>query len=108
MFAGRLENLTPPHNPLDVLAQQTVAAAAMDALQVDEWYSRVRRAAPWKDLPRRVFDATLDMLSGAILWRFFCFSPQTGLEQETDIDRPTWRSIVGGYQRRHHSGSWHV
>lgn len=55
MFAGRLENLTPPHNPLDVLAQQTVAAAAMDALQVDEWYSRVRRAAPWKDLPRRVF-----------------------------------------------------
>ena len=64
MFAGRLENLTPPHNPLDVLAQQTVAAAAMEALQVDEWYSRVRRAAPWKDLPRRVFDATLDMLSG--------------------------------------------
>ncbi|MGQ7789819.1 hypothetical protein ACULNC_12940 [Shigella flexneri] len=39
MFAGRLENLTPPHNPLDVLAQQTVAAAAMDALQVSEWYS---------------------------------------------------------------------
>ncbi len=36
MFAGRLENLTPPHNPLDVLAQHTVAAAAMDALQVDE------------------------------------------------------------------------
>lgn len=64
MFAGRLENLTPPHNPLDVLAQQTVAAASMDALQADEWYSRVRRAAPWKDLPRRVFDATLDMLSG--------------------------------------------
>lgn len=110
MFAGRLENLTPPHNPLDVLAQQTVAAAAMDALQVDEWYSRVRRAAPWKDLPRRVFDATLDMLSGRYpSGDFSAFRPKLVWNRETgDIDRPTWRSIVGGYQRRHHSGSWHV
>lgn len=109
MFAGRLENLTPPHNPLDVLAQQTVAAAAMDALQVDEWYSRVRRAAPWKDLPRRVLTPRWICFPGAIPLAIFCFSPQTGLEQgDRDIDRPTRRSIVGGYQRRHHSGSWHV
>jgi ATP-dependent Lhr-like helicase len=26
MLAGKLETLTPPRNPLDVLAQQTVAA----------------------------------------------------------------------------------
>ncbi|XPE68953.1 hypothetical protein ACNKHP_00350 [Shigella boydii] len=85
MFAGRLENLTPPHNPLDVLAQQTVAAAAMDASQVDEWYSRVRRAAPWKDLPRRLHDATLDMLSGRYPSGDFSAFRQTGLTGETGI-----------------------
>lgn len=86
MFAGRLENLTPPHNPLDVLAQQTVAAAAMDALQVDEWYSRVRRAAPWKDLPGRVFDATLDMLSGRYpSGDFSAFRPKLVWNRETGI-----------------------
>ncbi|HBA6994959.1 TPA: ATP-dependent helicase [Escherichia coli] len=86
MFAGRLENLTPPHNPLDVLAQHTVAAAAMDALQVDEWYSRVRRAAPWKDLPRRVFDATLDMLSGRYpSGDFSAFRPKLVWNRETGI-----------------------
>lgn len=80
------ENLTPPHNPLDVLAQQTVAAAAMDALQADEWYSRVRRAAPWKDLPRRVFDATLDMLSGRYpSGDFSAFRPKLVWNRETGI-----------------------
>jgi ATP-dependent Lhr-like helicase len=64
MLAGKLETLTPPRNPLDVLAQQTVAAVAMDALNVDDWYATVCRAAPWKALPRDVFDATLDMLAG--------------------------------------------
>lgn len=64
MYAGHLEALTPPRNPLDILAQHTVAAASMDALNVDAWYNLVRRAAPWKDLPRSAFDATLDMLAG--------------------------------------------
>lgn len=64
MLAGKLESLTPPRNPLDVLAQQTVAAVSMEALNVDDWYATVCRAAPWKALPREVFDATLDMLSG--------------------------------------------
>jgi len=64
MLAGRIEAVDPPQNPLDVLAQQTVAAAAMDTLQVDAWYARVRRAAPYRTLPRSAFDATLDMLAG--------------------------------------------
>ena len=110
MFAGRLENLTPPHNPLDVLAQQTVASAAMDALQADEWYSRVRRAAPWKDLPRRVFDATLDMLSGRYpSCDFSAFRPKLVWNRETGILTADlaalscwWLPVV------HHSGSWHV
>ncbi|MFN4162404.1 MAG: DEAD/DEAH box helicase, partial [Stenotrophomonas sp.] len=64
MLAGRIEAVDPPRNPLDVLAQQTVAAAAMDTLDVDAWYAIVRRAAPYRTLPRSAFDATLDMLAG--------------------------------------------
>ena len=64
MLAGRIEAIDPPRNPLDVLAQQTVAAVAMDTLDVDAWFASVRRAAPYRDLPRSAFDATLDMLAG--------------------------------------------
>lgn len=64
MLAGRIEALDPPRNPLDVLAQQTVAAVAMDALDVEDWYACVRRAAPYRELPRSAFDAVLDMLAG--------------------------------------------
>lgn len=51
MYAGELETLTPPRNPLDILAQQTVATVSMDPVHVDDWYALVRRASPWKDLP---------------------------------------------------------
>ncbi|MFS2222587.1 ATP-dependent helicase [Pantoea sp. B65] len=64
MLSGQLEAIEPPRNPLDVLAQQTVAAVAMDALQVDSWFAMVRRADPFRTLPRSAFDATLDMLAG--------------------------------------------
>ncbi len=64
MLAGRIEAIDPPRNPLDVLAQQTVAAVAMDTLNVDEWFASVRRAEPYRELPRSAFDATLDMLAG--------------------------------------------
>ncbi|WP_241239375.1 ATP-dependent helicase [Xanthomonas sp. BRIP62409] len=64
MLAGRIEAIDPPRNPLDVLAQQTVAAVAMESVDVDDWYATVRRAAPFHTLPRSVFDAVLDMLAG--------------------------------------------
>ncbi|KAF1013408.1 MAG: ATP-dependent RNA helicase DbpA [Stenotrophomonas maltophilia] len=64
MLAGRIEAIDPPRNPLDVLAQQTVAAVAMDAFDVDDWFACVRRAAPYRQLPRSAFDAVLDMLAG--------------------------------------------
>jgi ATP-dependent Lhr-like helicase len=64
MRAGAIEQLAIPANPLDVLAQQTVAAAAMDDLDVDDWFDRVRRAAPFAGLPRSAYDATLDLLAG--------------------------------------------
>ncbi|PWB24392.1 ATP-dependent helicase [Stenotrophomonas sp. SPM] len=64
MLDGRIEALDPPRNPLDVLAQQTVAAVAMEPLDVEAWFARVRRAAPYRTLPRSAFDAVLDMLAG--------------------------------------------
>ena len=64
MLAGRIEALQMPRNPLDVLAQHTVAAAAMDTLDVEKWFETVRRAAPFSSLPRSAYESTLDMLSG--------------------------------------------
>lgn len=64
MVRGEIETMRVPQNPLDVLAQQTVAAAAMDDLGVEEWFDTVRRSAPFAGLPRSAFDATLDLVAG--------------------------------------------
>ncbi|GKU56002.1 ATP-dependent helicase, partial [Mycobacterium montefiorense] len=64
MLAGQIETMRMPANPLDILAQQTIAAAALEPLDADRWFETVRRAAPFATLPRSVFEATLDLLSG--------------------------------------------
>jgi ATP-dependent helicase Lhr and Lhr-like helicase len=64
MHEGKVESTRYPRNPLDVLAQQIVAMAGMDTWPVDELYAVIRRAAPYADLSRRIFDGVLDMLSG--------------------------------------------
>ncbi|CAN5379885.1 ATP-dependent helicase [soil metagenome] len=64
MKSGQIEAIAVPTNPLDVLAQQTVAATALEGIDVEEWFDTVRRSAPFATLPRSAFDATLDLLSG--------------------------------------------
>ena len=64
MLTGEIETMRVPANPLDILAQHTVAAAALDPLDVDRWFDTVRRSAPFATLPRSAFEATLDLLSG--------------------------------------------
>ena len=64
MYEGRIEQTALVKNALDVLAQQTVAAVAMDELAADDWFDTVRRAAPYSELPRRAFDSVLGMLAG--------------------------------------------
>ena len=64
MRHGLIEAQRVPANPLDVLAQQVVAAVAMDEWAVDDLYDLVRRSAPFAALPRGVFEAVLDMLAG--------------------------------------------
>ncbi len=64
MREGAIESTRIPTNPLDVLAQQVVAACALDAWNVDELYALVRRTASFTTLPRSAYDATLDLLAG--------------------------------------------
>jgi ATP-dependent Lhr-like helicase len=64
MLTGKIERLSIPANPLDILAQQTVAATALGSIDVEEWFATVRRSAPFASLPRSAFEATLDLLAG--------------------------------------------
>jgi ATP-dependent Lhr-like helicase len=64
MLDGKIERLSVPANPLDILAQQTVAATALGSIDVEEWFATVRRSAPFATLPRSAFEATLDLLAG--------------------------------------------
>ena len=70
MRTGLIEALSVPQNPLDILAQQTVAAVALpqpngqQGLAVEDWWETVRRSAPFATLPRSAFEATLDLLAG--------------------------------------------
>jgi ATP-dependent Lhr-like helicase len=64
MRTGLIEAISVPQNPLDILAQQTVAAVAVDTIDVEEWFETVRRSAPFATLPRSAYEATLDLLAG--------------------------------------------
>ncbi|HHX38342.1 MAG TPA: DEAD/DEAH box helicase, partial [Armatimonadetes bacterium] len=64
MLKGEVETTTTPRNALDVLAQQIVAMVSIETWHVDALYRLVRRAYPYRDLPRSVFDAVLEMLAG--------------------------------------------
>ncbi len=64
MYRGQVESVHYPRNPLDVLAQQVVAAVAMDEWTFDQLFTLVRSAAPYAALTRPIFESVLDMLSG--------------------------------------------
>lgn len=64
MHDGAVEATRYPRNPLDIVAQQIVAMAAMDDWNVEELFAAIRGAAPFAELSRTVFDGVLDMLSG--------------------------------------------
>ena len=64
MHEARIESCRYPRNPLDVLAQQVVAMVATDPWDVDDLFAAIRRAAPFADLSRSIYEGVLDMLSG--------------------------------------------
>jgi len=63
---GAMDALTIPSAPLDILAQQLVAACATDDWDVEELYAAVRRAYPYRDLAREDFDAVVTMLADGV------------------------------------------
>jgi ATP-dependent helicase Lhr and Lhr-like helicase len=66
---GELDRLHIPVAPLDVLAQQIVAEVASGEWKEDDLYRRLRRAHPYRDLPRPAFDAVVAMLADGFTTR---------------------------------------
>jgi ATP-dependent Lhr-like helicase len=60
---GELDQLTIPEQPLDILAQQIVAATAAEEWTEDALFGMVRSAYPFRNLSRETFDAVVRMLS---------------------------------------------
>ena len=63
---GDLDRLIIPECPVDVLAQQIVAACSAEEWNEDDVFALSRRAYPYRNLSRTVFDSILEMLSEGI------------------------------------------
>ena len=66
---GQLDQIRIPPAPLDILAQQIVAAAASREWEEEELFQVFRRAAPYSSLLHREFDAVVTMLAEGISTR---------------------------------------
>jgi ATP-dependent Lhr-like helicase len=62
----RLDRVPIPEAPLDILAQQAVAAVACDDWDEDELFDLVRRAYPFRNLARDDYESVVDMVSEGI------------------------------------------
>ncbi len=63
---GTLDRIEVPTAPLDILAQQIVAAAATQVWTEEELFALVRRAGPYRELGRATFDRIVQMLADGI------------------------------------------
>ncbi len=64
--SGGLDRIIIPQGPLDVLAQQIVAATACDDWSEDDLFGLFRGAWPYRDLKREEFEAILAMLADGV------------------------------------------
>lgn len=67
--SGLLDRLEVPTAPLDILAQQIVAAAATQEWREDDLFELCRRAYPYRGLDRREFDAVIRILAEGMTTR---------------------------------------
>src|SRR5579883_3174840 len=70
VHAGELDAVAIPQCPLDVLAQQIVAAAAAEEIPEDDLFALVRQSYPYRSLDRREFLQVVEMLSEGIAQRW--------------------------------------
>ena len=61
---GELDRLHIPQKPLDVLAQQIVAASACEDWEEGKLFDLARQAWPYRNLTRKEFDDVVEMLAG--------------------------------------------
>src|SRR5437879_1612220 len=66
---GRLDRLLIPAKPLDILAQQIVAAVACEEWGEEALFDLVRGAYPYRDLTRKEFDDVVRMLADGFTTR---------------------------------------
>jgi ATP-dependent Lhr-like helicase len=66
---GDLDRLVIPDSPLDVLAQQIVAACAAEECGEVELFHLIRRAYPYRDLTPETYESILEMLCEGIAAR---------------------------------------
>ncbi len=63
---GAMDALKIPVAPLDILAQQIVAAAGAQDWEVDDLYELARCAYPYRNLERKDYDEVLTMLADGV------------------------------------------
>ena len=63
---GDLDRIAIPEAPLDILAQQIVAMCAAEDWPETQLFDAIRKAYPYRNLPRADFDAVVEILSEGI------------------------------------------
>ncbi|MCB9678467.1 MAG: DEAD/DEAH box helicase [Alphaproteobacteria bacterium] len=89
MVAGEIEHTAIPRNCLDVLAQQIVAAVAMDDWATADLAALIRRAFPYRELTDTLLVSVLDMLAGRYPSDAFAdLAPRLTWDRSTDTLKP--------------------
>ena len=85
MRAGELDRLEIPDQPIDVLMQQIVACCGAESWEEDALYDMLRRAYPYRNLTRALFDELVTLLNTGIessRGRYGAYLLRDGVQQQ--------------------------
>src|SRR5215468_6345095 len=100
--AGQLDRVTMPEAPLDVLAQQIVAAVAAESLDVDTLHARFASATPYRGLSREAFLQVVRAVAEPLPLEVRGAARAVG-SGERPPAHPAREPLPGADVRRHHS-----